>query len=185
MRTSLFVVACSLTAVFACGSGRNVQKSDTQVKEERVIEKDSSASASTLLNVEQNGVAIWDNETILEIYGDDVSTHRYDGSDSTPKTYTVVEKPTQIIFGEAGIIGVNGNIKRITHKSRGKDSTNSKSLSISDSNSKIVSSDSNKTEIAVKTKTTEKEPMDIPWLGIGLLGAVLFAIYLLIKKAFL
>lgn len=189
MRTSLFVVACSLTAVFACGGSRNVQKSDVQTKTEQSNKKDSSAQSKSETTKEDSNVAIWDNETILEIYGDDLAYHRYDGSDSTVQAPIgtaagdEIHKPFYVQL-EDGKVLVTGKVKRITHKSKGVIADQSKTTTEDTNSVKITSQNDSKTETAAKTKTVDSKTNSIPWGWILLLGAVIGLIYLMVRKAF-
>lgn len=185
MRTSLFVVACSLTAVFACGGSRNVQKSDIKTETELSVKKDSlSQSKSESIN-ENSNIAVWDNETILEVYGDDLALHKYDGSDSVIRQ----DEPKQIhtpfiVQLEDGKVLVTGKVKRITHKSKGANASNSKSSTLDTSSVKTSYQNDSKTKSDVKTKDVTKESGSIPWGWIAVLGAFLVTVYLLIRKAF-
>lgn len=188
MRTSLFVVACSLTAVFACGGSRNVQKSDSKTQTELSVKKDSSGQSKSESTNETSNIAVWDNETILEVYGDDLALHKYDGSDSALPSAS--DEPKQmhapfIVQLEDGKVLVTGNVKRITHKSKGANANNSKSSTLDTSSVKTSSEIDSKTKSDVKTKNVTKESGAIPWGWIAVLGAFLVTVYILIRKAFL
>lgn len=187
MRTSIFVVACSLTAVFACGGGRNVIKTDTETRSEStekstVIDKSISVDSTSHTNI-----AVWDNETILEIYGDDISVNRYDGSDTVPLESLVETKPegAVVVSLTKGKLLVSGNVKRITHKSKGKDSAATTLASLTATDLTMSADASNKTETSTKTKETTKEPLNIPWLAIGFLGLLLGVGIYIFRKAFM
>jgi len=188
MRTSLFVVLCSLTAVFACGGGRNVIKSESEIRSESTTKTVAQEQKVSVDSSSQNNIAVWDNETILEIYGDDISVNRYDGSDSTPSVdEPVVKKPdgSVVVSLTHGKLLVSGNVKRITHKSKGKDSTSAKTVSFDSTKRDILIDESNKTEISTETKETNREPRDIPWLAIGLLGLFMGLAIYVFRKAFM
>lgn len=190
MRTSLFVVACSLTAVFACGGGRNVIKTDVETRSESATKSVDQSQQVSVDSSTQNNIAIWDNETILEIYGDDISVNRYDGTDTVLASAAeepVVRKAdgSVLVSLTHGKLLVSGNVKRITHKSKGKDSTSAKTFSLDSNDRKITIDESNTTETSAKTKETTKEPMKIPWLAIGFLGAILGLAIYLFRKAFM
>lgn len=190
MRTSLFVVLCSLTAVFACGGGRSVIKSESETRSESVSRVNIGETSTSKDSAEQTNIAVWDNETILEIYGDDISVNRYDGTDTVLGAATeepVVRKAdgSVVVSLTHGKLLVSGSVKRITHKSKGKDSTSAKTFSLDSANRNILIDASNTTETSVETKETNREPIDIPWLAIGFLGAILGLAIYLFRKAFM
>lgn len=187
MRTSLFVVACSLTAVFACGGSRNVQKSDIKTQTELSVKKDSLSQSKSESTNENSNIAVWDNETILEVYGDDLALHKYDGFDSVLPSAS--DEPRQmhapfIVQLEDGKVLVSGKVKRITHKSKGANASNSKSSTLDTSSVKTSSQNDSKTKSDIKTKDVIKEPGSIPWGWIAVLGVFLVIVYILIRKAF-
>jgi hypothetical protein len=187
MRTSLFVVACSLTAVFACGGSRNTTKSESETRSENTAKSTVVDKSINIDSSSQTNIAVWDNETILEIYGDDISVNRYDGSDTVPLASLVETKPegAVVVSLTHGKLLVSGNVKRITHKSKGKDSAAGKIFSVDNNDVKITSETTETTETSTKTKETTKEPLNIPWLAIGFLGAILGLAIYLFRKAFL
>lgn len=189
MRTSIFAVACSLTAVFACGGSRNVQKSDVQTKTEQSAKKDSAAQSKSETTNENSNIAIWDNETILEIYGDDLAYHKYEGTDDVRQAPIgtadgdEIHKPFYVQL-EDGKVLVTGKVKRITHKSKGAAIDQSKTTTADTNSVKISSQNDSKTETDVKTKNTQSTSASIPWGWITILGGVLALIFIMARKAF-